>query len=93
MLNGELKSWDFFPCDPVHGFEYSSPVALNCANTRVPGKQEYKTLPTKALVTRVRSHLMCNNVLWKIMTLDYFSCVPAHDFGYSDPVFSNRPNT
>ena len=38
------------------------------------------TQPTEALGTRVRSHLMWNK---KLKTLDYFSCVPACDLGYT----------
>ena len=39
MLNEELKSLDYFSCDPVHDFGYLGPVSPNCPNYRVPGKQ------------------------------------------------------
>ena len=46
--------------------------------------------PTEGNDTRVRSHLMWNK---ELKTLDYFSCVPAHDLGYSAPVSPNCWNT
>ena len=48
------------------------------------------TQPTEALETRVMSHLMRNK---ELKTLDYFTCVPARDLGYSGPVSPNCPNT
>ena len=42
------------------------------------------TLPTEGLDTRVRPHLMRNV---KLKTLNYFSCVPAHDLGVFGPSF------
>ena len=46
--------------------------------------------PIEGSDTGVRSHLMRNK---ELKTLDYFSCVPAHDVGYSDPISPNCPNT
>ena len=48
MFNEDLKSLDYFSCDPVHDLGYSNPVSLNCAYTRVPGKQ-VKLNPQKPL--------------------------------------------
>ena len=53
----------------------------------------YKTAITKPsdnLSIIVRPHLVLNE---ELKILDYFSCVPAHDLGYSGPVSSNCPNT
>ena len=38
--------------------------------------------------TRIRSNLMWNK---ELKTLDYFSGVPAHDFGYWGPISPNCP--
>ena len=46
--------------------------------------------PAEGPDTRVRSHLMWNK---ELKTLDYFSCVPAHDLGYSGPFPPSCPNT
>ena len=46
--------------------------------------------PIEGPDTRVRSNLMWNK---ELKTLDYFSCVLAHDLGYSGPVSPNCPNT
>ena len=49
--------------------------------------------PTEGPDTRVRSHLMWNK---ELKTLDYFSCVPAHDLGYLGPIspkFPQYPST
>ena len=46
--------------------------------------------PTEGPDTRVRSHLMWNK---ELKTLDYFSCVPAHNLRYSGPVSPNCPTT
>ena len=46
--------------------------------------------PTEGPDTRVRSNLMWNK---ELKTLDYFSCVLAHDLGYLGPVSPNCPNT
>ena len=46
--------------------------------------------PTAGPDTRTRSQLMWNK---ELKTLGYFSCVPAHDLGYSGLVSPNCSNT
>ena len=46
--------------------------------------------PTEGPDTSVRFHFIWKK---KLKTLDYFSCIPAHDLVYSSPVSPNCPNT
>ena len=39
MWNMELKTLDYFSCNPAHDLRYSGTVFLNCPNIRVPVKQ------------------------------------------------------
>ena len=81
MWNLKLKTLDYFPCVPVHDLKHLGPVSQNCPNTEY--LETGIAQPTESPETRVKSHLMWNK---ELKTLDYFSCVPAHDLGYSDPV-------
>ena len=46
--------------------------------------------PSDHLGIRLTPPLMLNE---ELKTLDYFSCVPAHELGYLGPVSPNYPNT
>ena len=62
------------------------PISQNCPNV-------YKTGITQTsdeLNTRISPQLMG---YVELKTMDYFSCIPEHDLGYSGQVFLNCLNT
>ena len=88
---GVIKALDYFPC-PNFGllFVYLlmnlGPVSQNCPNV-------YKTGITQTsdeLNIRISPQLMG---YVELKTMDYFSCIPEHDLGYSGQVFLNCLNT
>ena len=84
MLNGELKTLDYFLCIPAHDFGVFGPSFAKLAQyTRT-----YKTCttkPTDNLDAGVKSNLMLNE---ELRALHYFSCDPAHDLGVFWPFFT-----
>ena len=88
MWNKELKTLDYFSCVFAHDLGYLGPVSPYCSNTWV--HETGIARPKEGPDTRVRSHLMWNK---ELKTLNYFSCVPAHDLMYFGPVSPNCPNT
>ena len=86
--NKDLKNLDSFSCVSSHDLGCSGPVSLNCP--QYPSTCDTGTvLPTEGPDTRLRSHLMWDK---ELKTLDYFSCVPAHDLGHLGPVSPHCPN-
>ena len=87
--NKDLKNLDSFSCVSSHDLGYLGPVSFNCP--QYPSTCDTGTvLPTEGPDTRLRSHMMWNK---ELKTLDYFSCVPAHDLGYLGAVSPHCPNT
>ena len=87
MWNKELMTLDYFSHVPALDLEVfwpsfpKLPQYLSTCETGI-------TRPTVGPATRTRSHLMWNK---QLKTLDYFSCVPAHDYGVFGTSFPKLP--